>query len=59
MKPWLIGTIAALLVFVLLLFVFASGTGSAELLLWLIVALAVGGLVVHLMKKAESAGGSQ
>lgn len=55
MKAWLSGAIAAILVFVLLLLVFSAGTGAAELLMWLVVAVAVGGLVAFLLRKAEQA----
>lgn len=54
MRAWLSGLLVSVLVFLALLFGFASGTGAGEFVLWLAVALTAGALVVFLMKKAAA-----
>lgn len=52
MKPLLSGVIVGVLVFVLLLFAFASGTGLWELLLWAIVAVAAGAVTSTVLRRS-------
>jgi hypothetical protein len=51
MKAVLSGVVVAVLVFFVLLFVFASGTGPVELLLWFVLALVSGFVTARLVRR--------
>jgi len=53
-KPLPSGIVVGVLVFLLLLFTFASGTGSGELLLWALIAFAAGATTTALLRRSSS-----